>query len=103
MARKKLKAHPLPEWFNLKHYDAFLSVSNDVLVSHVNDRLLIWGSGMTTGIEAFVEQLKSGDLMLQDLNESMEKITAHLTIDDSLMPGLCTHLAQDYADRKSVV
>lgn len=65
MGRKK-RVHPLPEWFDLKKYDAFLGVKNHVIFDEIIARAIIYSNADNpmSYLGDAIRVLESGDLFI---------------------------------------
>ncbi len=97
MARRSLKPHPLPDWFNLNAYHALLDINNESLVKEVTSRCYLYSSEHIENTVLFynLEPLKRGEVLLEkdaiyDSDDIPEMVYSEITAigPDFIAPGI---------------
>lgn len=69
MARRPIKEHPLPEWFDLTKYNELLGVKNEAIIREVTERTYSLScDGCTDGyLNGAMQALKEGQILLSPI------------------------------------
>lgn len=97
MARRSLKPHPLPDWFNLNAYNSLLDINNESLIKEVTSRSYLYSSEHieNTVLLYDLEPLKRGEVLLEtdaiyDSDDIPEMVYSEITAigPDFIAPGI---------------
>ena len=97
MARRSLKPHPVPDWFNLNAYNVLLGINNECLIKEVTSRGYLYSSEHIDQTEQlyYLEPLNKGEVLLEadaiyDSNDTSEMVYSEITAigPDFIAPGI---------------